>query len=240
MEVLLITLLTVLASFVGTLTGFGTSTLMVPVLLLFLPLPQTLLLVGIVHWFGDVWKVWLFKKGFNWKLVLMFGLAGVVGSFVGARIVLVASESLLSQVLGVFLLIYVGFVFLNPRFKMPRSDYAVVTGGGLSGFFAGIFGIGGEVRGAFLSAFDLPKAVYISTSGAIALFVDTTRLITYVSGGLGLPSSLSWGVLVFIPASLVGAVAAKKVVGKIPQKQFRLFVAGFLFLVGIKFLLFSV
>jgi hypothetical protein len=91
-----------------------------------------------------------------------------------------------------------------------------------------------------LSAFDLPKAVYISTSGAIALFVDTTRLITYVSGGLGLPSSLSWGVLVFIPASLVGAVAAKKVVGKIPQKQFRLFVAGFLFLVGIKFLLFSV
>jgi uncharacterized membrane protein YfcA len=40
MDILLITLLTLLASAVGTVTGFGTSTIMVPVLLSCLPLPQ--------------------------------------------------------------------------------------------------------------------------------------------------------------------------------------------------------
>jgi hypothetical protein len=45
MEILYITLITILAGGVGTLTGFGTSTIMVPILLFFLPLPQTLFLV---------------------------------------------------------------------------------------------------------------------------------------------------------------------------------------------------
>ncbi len=45
MGILYITLLTILAGGVGTLTGFGTSTIRVPILLFFLSLPQTLLLV---------------------------------------------------------------------------------------------------------------------------------------------------------------------------------------------------
>ena len=43
-------------------------------------------------------------------------------------------------------------------------------GGALLGFLAGTFGIGVSVRGTFLTAFDLPKAVYISTAGATAMF----------------------------------------------------------------------
>jgi len=65
MEILYITLITILAGGVGTLTGFGTSTIMVPILLFFLPLPQTLLLVGIIHWFGDIWKMFFSGKGFS-------------------------------------------------------------------------------------------------------------------------------------------------------------------------------
>jgi uncharacterized protein len=47
MDIALIAALTLVASAVGTLTGFGTSTIMVPVLASFLPVPQVLLLVGI-------------------------------------------------------------------------------------------------------------------------------------------------------------------------------------------------
>ena len=43
-EVIYIALLTLLASLIGTMAGFGISTIMVPVLLIVLPLPQTLLL----------------------------------------------------------------------------------------------------------------------------------------------------------------------------------------------------
>jgi len=238
MEILYITLLTILASGIGTLTGFGTSTIMVPVLLFFLPLPQTLLLVGIIHWFGDIWKIILFKKGFNWKLILTFGIAGIATSYLGASMVFSISEKLLSQILGVFLVAYVLFLFFKPTFKIPKNSITAVSGGALSGFFAGIFGVGGAVRGVFLSAFNLPKAVYITTAGAIAFFIDTTRIATYVLNSITLERQFLWSFLLFIPASFLGAKVAKKIVGHIPQKKFRMVIAIFLFLVGLKFLLF--
>lgn len=53
MELTALIALTLIASCIGTMTGFGTSTIMVPVLSLFLPLPLVLLFAGIIHWFGD-------------------------------------------------------------------------------------------------------------------------------------------------------------------------------------------
>lgn len=240
MEILYITLLTIFASGIGTLTGFGTSTIMVPILLLFLPFPQTLLLVGVIHLFGDIWKIILFRKGFRWKLILMFGIAGIATTYIGANAVFSVSETLLSQILGAFFIIYVIFLFLKPAFKIPGSSIAAISGGTLSGFFAGLFGVGGAIRGLFLSAFDLPKSVYIATAGAIALFIDTTRITTYVFNGTILEQQFLWGFLLFIPASFLGARVAKKIVDHIPQKQFRMVIAIFLFLIGLKFLLFPI
>lgn len=238
MTIVYITILTVLAGGIGTLTGFGTSTIMVPVLLLFLPLPQTLLLVGIVHWFGDIWKLALFRQGIRWKLLLGFGVPGIIASFLGASLSFSAPETLLSRILGGFLIAYVVFIFANPSFRLKQNNVTAVTGGTFSGFLAGIFGIGGAVRSAFLSVFDLPKAIYISTTGGIALFIDSSRLITYTLRGTRLGQTMAWGLLAFIPASFLGAKLAKLTIDKIPQKYFRIVIAVFLLIVGVKLILF--
>jgi len=67
---ILLCILTLVASAIGTATGFGTSTVMVPIMVLFVPLPVALLFVGIIHLAGDVWKVLLFKRGVDLKLIL--------------------------------------------------------------------------------------------------------------------------------------------------------------------------
>ena len=190
MEIIAIAFLTVVASIVGTLSGFGTSSIMVPALLFFFPLPQTLLLAGITHWAVDVWKISFFRQGLRWRLIFLFGVPGVALTFLGARLVFSFPETLLSQILGGFLIAYVVYLFLNPSFKLPQNSATAVVGGGLSGFFAGIFGVGGAIRGAFLSAFNLQKAVYIATAGAIGFAVDATRVTTYVLGGASLPPHL--------------------------------------------------
>ncbi len=84
---------------------------------------------------------------------------------------------------------------------------------------------------------DLPKAVYIATAGAIALTIDTTRLTTYIINDARLPVLLLRGLLIFVPASFLGAKIAKSVLDKIPQKYFRKVVAAFLLLMGLKLLL---
>lgn len=237
-KIIYIALLTLLASLIGTMVGFGISTIMIPVLLMFLPLPQTLLLVGIIHWFNDIWKMLLFRGGIRWRLFLAFGLPGILTSFIGSSLSLKVPPEILSRILGVFLIAYVLFIIFNRTFKLNQRLSVAVSGGALTGFFAGIFGIGGEINAVALSAFNLEKAVYVATAGAISFMIDSTRIMTYIRGGIGLEPAILSGFLIFIPASLIGAMIGKKGVEKIPQEKFRNFVAIFIFLLGLKLVLF--
>lgn len=234
----LILLLTLVSATIGTMTGFGTSTIMVPILSLFFPIPETLLFVGVVHWFGDIWKMLFFKKGFHWKLILLFGVPGIVASFLAARLPLALPETVLSRSLGLFLIAYVSFLFFKTNWKVSASQPSAVLGGTLSGFFSGIFGVGGAIRSTFLTAFDLPKSVFLFTSGAIGLLIDSSRIAQYWMSGIRLDPLLSSSLLLSILVSLFGAYIAKKLVDKIPQERFRLFVAIALLLVGIRYLVF--
>ena len=234
MEILYIAILTLIAAAIGTITGFGTSTLMIPVLVIFFPPVEAIFLVSIIHWFGNIWKVAFFRSGFNLRLLLLFGAVGLITSYLGAYISLGANGQILLRLLGTFLGGYALFLLFQSKFKIPAGNLTAVSGGALSGFFAGMFGIGGAIRSAFLTAFDLPKAVYIATAGAIGLLVDSTRIITYFTGGATLPKELWYGLLLFIPISFVGAQIAKKFVDKIPQNKFRIVIAVFLFVIGLK------
>jgi uncharacterized membrane protein YfcA len=237
MEIPIILIVVVVASGVGAMTGFGISTIMVPMLLMHYPMPQTLFFVGIIHLFGNIWKLLLFRKGVRWRLILSFGIPGIAATFLGASLVFNIPKIVLSRTLGSFLILYVIYLFLKSSFKVKPSLVFGACGGALSGFLAGVFGIGGAVRSLFLTAFDLPKAVYIATAGSIALFIDATRLTTYFTNGARLPRLLLYGLPLFIPASFLGAAIAKRIVDRIPQEHFRKIIAIFLLLMGIKLLL---
>ncbi|MBI3963418.1 MAG: sulfite exporter TauE/SafE family protein [Candidatus Kerfeldbacteria bacterium] len=240
MQILLIGFLTLVGSTAGVLSGFGTSTIMVPTLTLFLPLPQVLLLVGIVHFFGDIWRLLFFRHGLRWKLILGFGIPGIAASWLGAQFVFRVPEELLSRILGGFLVAYALFILLKPNVRLRPHAWTSVAGGITSGFLSGIFGVGGAVRSVFLSVFDLPKAVYLATGAAIALVVDTSRLIPYWLGGIRLDGPMTWALLAFIPISLVGARLGKALVDRIPQGRFRMVIAVALIVVGLRFLLLPV
>lgn len=235
MNILFIGLITIIASFIGTLTGFGTSTIMIPSLsLLGLPFGQTLILVGIIHWFGNVWKILFFKEGIQWRLIATFALPGIIATFIGARFMFFLPQSLLSQLLGIFLIGYVIVLMRAPSFQVKPNDKNALIGGSLSGLSFGIFGMGGALRSAFLIAYELPKSVYLATTAIMSIIIDSTRLFTYTLEGIRLESGLAYGLLLFIPASFFGAYLAKNIVDKIPQKYFRGIIALFLLLVGIK------
>ncbi|HDR14722.1 MAG TPA: sulfite exporter TauE/SafE family protein [Desulfobacteraceae bacterium] len=233
-ETILLCLLTLAASIIGTATGFGTSTVMIPVMVLFVPTPVALLFVGVIHLFGDVWKIILFKRGFDWKLIFAFGLSGIAASYLGASLSLQAEGLPLKRILGVFLVLYVIYLFVRRDWALPKTNTTAVSGGLLSGLFAGFFGVGGAVRGAFLAAFNLPKDVYIFTSGLIALFIDITRVARYLWGGTRLEYDLMLAVVLSVPISLGGAYLAKRFLNRLPHKYFRIFVGIFLALVGLK------
>lgn len=134
MEIVYLAILTFFAGILGTITGFGISTIMVPVVLLFLPLPQTLLLVGVIHWFGDIWKMYFFKHAIDWKLVTYFGIPGVIMAYFGASLVLSLPAALLSRFIGGVLIGYVIFLLAKPTFKLKNTPFLAAVGGRAPGF----------------------------------------------------------------------------------------------------------
>jgi hypothetical protein len=140
---------------------------------------------------------------------------------------------LLSRILGAFLFAYPG----EPPLQGAADHRDCAHGRGALCLFAGVFGVGGAVRGAFLAAYDLPKDVYIFTAGAIGLVVDSGRLLTYWGQGAQLDPRLLWGLLLFVPVSFAGAKLGERVVAHIPQERFRTVIAVFLALVALNLLL---
>ncbi len=240
MQALIFAFMTVIASFVAAVSGFGLSTVLIPTFSFFLPLSEVILLVGIIHLFNSILKALLFHSGFDWRLLLYFGLPSIIFSYIGASFVTQKIDTQLTQLFGLFFIGYTILLFAVPDFKIKKTKQTLFLGGSVYGFSTGFFGIGGAIKSIFLSAFDLHKVVYIATTGILALFVDVTRLLTYWQKGLQLPNHLWWSLLLILPATVLGTWLARCCVHKIPQDKFRFLVGAFLFLIGLKFVFFSV
>lgn len=225
------------ASFLGTLTGFGTSTILIPLLSLSYPFVEVLLFVGVVHWFGNLWKMIFFRSGASRSFLWSFAVPGLVASFLGASLTLSISQHLFEKLFGVFLLAYSLLIYTNPSAKLPKASSVAVLGGILSGLAAGMFGVGGAIRAVFLSAFGLEKAVYLFTAGAMGLAIDSSRLLTYWTGGATVASFGLLLLLVSIPTSFFGAWIAKRTINRLPQRAFRLVVITALTILGFRYLL---
>src|SRR3989344_3085559 len=218
-----------IAEVIGTIAGFGSSTVALPLSLLFLDFKTALVLVAFLHIFGNLGRVSFFKFGFDRNILLKFGAVSVLFTIAGAFLVSFTPQETLKGILGLFLIVYV-FISWSKGLKLKATTMTALIGGGVSGFFAGLIGTGGALRGAFLTAFQLPKEKYIATAAAIALAVDVTRLPIYLSEGY-LNKDFYWFVPFIFITAITGSFVGKKIVDRIPQNFFRRIVLLAIFIV---------
>lgn len=222
------------AEMAGTIAGFGSSTIFLPLALLFVDFKTALILVALFHIFGNLGRVSFFQHGLEKSILLRFGLPSVVFTLVGALLVSFVPQSLLKGVLGIFLTFYSLITLWKDNLQVKSTLLNSVIGGGLSGFLAGLIGTGGVLRGAFLTGFGLPKEKYIATAAAIALAVDITRIPIYLAQGF-LESRFYWYIPVLLILAFAGSFTGKQIVDKIPQKQFRKIILIAILIIGLKF-----
>src|SRR5436190_864763 len=124
----------IMAEVVGTVAGFGSSTILLPVALLFFDFGNALVLVAFVHIVGNLAKVEWFRKRIDKKLLLVFGLPSVVASIVGASLVPLIQQDTLKVILGLFLIVCSGIGFIEKGIRVRGNGEVLVVGGILSGF----------------------------------------------------------------------------------------------------------
>ena len=220
LTVLLFFIVAFLTIVIGTVAGFGTSTIFLPIALLFVDFKTALVLVAISHISGNVGATTFFRHGLDKRLILLFGVPSIILTIMGAYLVTYIPQNVLETILGAFLLIFSIYSLLKPDFKVKAAKINTIIGGSLSGFLQGLLGIGGPLRGAFLISYNLDKFKYIATLAAIAVFIDATRIPIYFANNL-LGTQFYWYIPVLAVIGIVGSYTGKKIVNKIPQNIFK-------------------
>lgn len=220
------------SEFLGTLSGFGSSTFFVPTALLVESFQFILALTAILHCFGNVFRLLFFRKSFEWKYFLILAIPSLVFTGLGAVLTNVFSADTAKTVLGVVLMLLAVSTVLRDKKKHLIPQWVGIVLSAVSGFSTGFVGTGGAIRGLALSSLNIPKNSFVALSSGIDVGGDFVRAAIYLKNGY-----MDWSHWFYIPllglAALIGARAGQALLNRINQVQFDKIVAVFVFLSGL-------
>lgn len=222
-----------IAEIIGTITGFGSSTILIPIALFFFEFKLAIALVAFAHLFGNIMRLIVFKHDINKEMFIYFGVPSIVLTLVGAMLLTLISTDILKLVLGSVLILYAIISLKNP-ISLKQTKKIAIIGGSISGFFAGLLGVGGAIRSTFLSSFRMSKESYIITMAAIGTIIDLTRIPIYLSNNF-VPYNFYIYIPIIFMLAIIGTFLGKKIVHKMDKKLFRNVILVALFIAGIKF-----
>lgn len=231
-------------------SGFGLGTVLLPVFMFFFPVEIAVALTGAVHFTNSSFKASVTWKSMDRIILLKFGIPAIIASFAGA--VLLGKISQLDPlyqytiglrsytvtpvklVIAVILLVFSAGEVLFPGKSVKPGAVGLISGGVLSGFFGGIAGLQGALRGAFLIRTGLSGAAYIATSAVIAMLVDLTRLPVYYTNLKGEVFRENASLLIFsVLSGIAGAYTGTKLLRKVTMRFIQVIVTILLVIISV-------
>jgi uncharacterized membrane protein YfcA len=209
-----------LAEILGTVGGFGSSVFFVPIASYFLDFQSVLGVTALFHVSSNISKIAIFKKGFDKKLVINIGIPATFFVIIGALLSKYLNSALSEKILSAFLILLSVVMLTFKDFKVRTTTFNSVAGGAVSGFFAGLVGTGGAIRGIVLSSFGIEKEIFIATSAVIDLAIDSSRAVVYGYNGYIHQHDMYLIPLLFV-ISIAGTYLGKLLLERVSQNTFK-------------------
>jgi len=192
----------------------------VPFAALFFDFHTVLGITAVFHLSSNLSKIYLFRKGFNKKLIFQIGIPSVIFVVIGGFLSRFIQSKVLEISLGIFLMgLSLLFLIKDKLVIQPRLKETLL-GGAISGFSAGLIGTGGAIRGLTMAAFNLEKSVFVATSASIDMMIDLSRTFVYFGNGY-----ITRDILIYIPflfvIGFIGSWLGQLILEKIPQEKFK-------------------
>jgi len=250
MEFAIVGAVAFVASLLTFFSGFGLGTILVPVFIVFFPPEVAVALTAIVHLLNNFFKFALIGKHVNLKVVLRFGLPGMLSAVIGAWLLLklsngsslatytigdiVFSITGINMAIGGLMIAFALFEILPTLKRVQFGEKALIPGGLLSGFFGGLSGHQGALRSTFLIKLNLSKEAFIATGIAIACLIDVARLGVYFSKPEAMDIQNNYPILIIaILSAFAGAVLGRQLLKKVTIKFLQLSVSILIIVLGI-------
>ena len=171
---------------------------------------------------SDMYGLWLFRKSYSKRNLLILGPAATVGIGIGWATASITSEDLVKAIVGLIGLFYGAIVALN-AVREPAARPADVGRGTFWGVIAGFTSFVSHAGAPPFQVYVLPqkldKVTYSGTSTILFAYLNFIKLLPYWMLGQINLSSLKEG-SVLAPVALIGAWAGYKLTVILPQRLF--------------------
>lgn len=250
METAIISLAAFFVAILTFFSGFGLGTILTPVFMIFFPVELAIALTGVVHFFNNIFKLFLVGRHADKAVLLRFGVPAVAAAIVGSWVLLNITDLHpmfaydafgrhfevypVKFIISILLILFAG-IDLIPYFNtLQFGKGKLPVGGALSGFFGGLSGNQGALRSAFLIKAGLSKEAFIATAVVVSTFVDITRLSVYATRFTksGLTDNLSLVICATL-AGIAGAWSGNKLLKKVTLRFLQVTVAILLIVVSL-------
>jgi uncharacterized membrane protein YfcA len=223
------------AGTLGGIVGFGSSIMLMPVLVIAFGPLQAVPVMAIASIMANLSRVLVWWRDVDWRACAAYSVTGIPAAALGARTLVALPPRLVEIALGVF------FIAMIParrrlaagNWRLRLSHLAVI--GLFVGFLTGIVVSTGPITAPIFLAYGLVKGAFLSTEAAGSLAVYLAKSATFRALGV-LPEDVVVKGVTTGASLMVGAFVAKRFVLRIPPERFRLLMDALMLASGLAML----
>jgi len=233
------------------LLGSGGSIITVPVLVYLLGQDEKLAIAGSLFVVGNIALAgslqYLRGQLIDWRNVVIFGVPGMVGTYLGAMIAAYV-PGIMQLALFAVVMLLASYMMLRPvkldqSEHVPRESWKIAIDGLLVGITTGLVGVGGGFlivpALVLLGGLTIHKAV--ATSLVIIALKSYSGFYKYLDVLAQEDLELDWRTLLLVTAlGIVGSFAGARIASRMPQDKLKKGFGYFLIVMGLYILVRSV
>ena len=232
-HLILIALITLCASFIQSVTGFGFGIFAMMFLPYFLIFTEANILSSILGAFTSICVVITMLKQVHWRNIIFPLIGSFTGTFLAVNFIKSQSNSTLTLLLGIVLFVLsIYFLFFSNKIHIKITWYTGLIAGLLSGIMNGMFAMGGPPAVIYYMQSEKDSDKYIATLSAYFVISNVYSITVKALSGF-ITTNVCIGLITGFAGMLCGALIGKAVFKRMNAQMIKKAVYGFMALSGI-------
>lgn len=227
----LLALIILFASFVRGAAGFGLAMTAMPLLNLFMPYLDTVILAVYLNLMFSVVHLIRSRGSITRQNLILTLIFGIIGVTIGVIILKGVDQNLLKTIAGIIIILFGFSILAGLQLRVKNKSIAFSSAALAGGILAGSASIGGPAAAIILGGTDMKQEKF---RYAMSVFFLVTYLYSAIMyGATGLLSGNNIKMVLFsLPFMAVGLIAGDKIAGKLNRKVFQRMVLILLIITG--------
>ena len=167
------------AGLLGSVAGFGSVLLLMPVCSYAFGVEKTVPILTVAALLGNLSRAAYTWRETDWTTLRLYLLGGVPGAVAGARLFSTADAGAIQRIIGLLVLLSVPArrMLFSETIRIPSGGFVAL--GAVIGFLSGFAGAVGPLNVPFFLAHGLMKGAYIATDAFASAAIHLTKSAVY-------------------------------------------------------------